>query len=112
MHGLLSPFRFPMERSGIRAVVGIAFSHEHEFTKAELGRLDRRGFYRTEALRPLPQRYRIALILATALFCVLAKDLTSVMKVMGPLPSIDHRSPLDVRTLEEAKLPGVTFAKR
>jgi dienelactone hydrolase len=25
------------------------------------------------------------------------------MQVMGPLPSIDHRSPLDVRTLEQAK---------
>ena len=33
-----------------------------------------------------------------------AKDLTSVTQVMGPLPQIDHRSPLNIRLLEELKL--------
>jgi dienelactone hydrolase len=48
---------------------------------------------------------RIALILTAASFCVPAQNLASVIQVMGPLPQIDHRSPLNVRVLEEVKLP-------
>jgi dienelactone hydrolase len=44
--------------------------------------------------------------LLTAVPCgVPAKDLRSLTKVMGPLPHIDHHSPLNVQMLEKVKLP-------
>jgi hypothetical protein len=43
--------------------------------------------------------------LVTAGSCKIhANDLSSVTKVMGPLPHIDYRSRLNIQTLEEVKL--------
>ena len=47
----------------------------------------------------------LTVLLTDVLYRVPAKDLRSVTKVMGPLPHIDHRSPLNIQTLEEVKLP-------
>ena len=44
-------------------------------------------------------------VIIMAVSCsVHAENLMAITAVMGPLPQIDHRSPLDVRTLEEVKL--------
>lgn len=48
---------------------------------------------------------RFLLFLLTATVCLPFGDpLTGVEKVMGPLPAIDHRAPLDVKTVEEVRL--------
>jgi dienelactone hydrolase len=59
------------------------------------------------------RRYALAFaFLVTATWCKLqAKDLTAVTKVMGPLPHIDHRSPLNVQVLDEVMGPRYTRKK-
>lgn len=52
-----------------------------------------------------------ALLILAAFRGVLANDLTSLTKVIGPLPHINHGAGLNVQTLEEAQLPLYTRKK-